>query len=82
MKTGDLHRVDAALLADDRAMHVAGEVEQRTGRGGALDSEAISDAAFSVRVWVLFALYVVALLVALGLAVPWALGLLRQGLAP
>lgn len=82
MKPGELHRVDARQLADDRAIHVAGEIENRTGRCGDLDNESASDAAFSLRVWALFVLWVLALAAALGMAAPWALTLLRQGLAP
>lgn len=48
----------------------------------AADDEAINDALFNVRVGGLLALYLAALLLAVGMAVPWVAALVRQGLAP
>lgn len=68
MRPGDLHRIDASQLEDEREP--------------AMDEESISNAWFSVRVWLLFVLWVFGLLLALGLAVPWVQSLIEQGLLP
>lgn len=83
MKPADLHRVDASLLADDRAIQVAGEFEQRTAAGSSgLDEELLCDLVFNARTFALLALYIAGMLLAVGLAVPWVAALVHQGLAP
>jgi len=79
---GDLHRIDASRLPDDRTVTVGGDIEQRAPSRPSPDEEAISDAWFSLRVFVLFALWVLALLLAVGMAVPLVLTLVRLGFAP
>lgn len=79
MKPADmLHRVDTSRLHEDRVTLVAGEVEQITRRRPELDSEAMNNAVFSLRVWALFVAWVLVLAVTLGLAAPWALTLLTM----
>lgn len=75
MDPRDLHRIEATRLQ-------AGDVRQEPSREPALDEESMSNAWFSVRVWLLFVLWLFCLLLALGLAVPWVQSLIEQGLLP
>lgn len=78
MMPRDLHRVDASLLVDDRAIQVAGEVEQRcrierptpADAHQDRDDEQACDTAFNVRVYALLAVYLVAVLIVLGVILP------------
>lgn len=86
MTPRDLHRIDARQLADDRAIVVGGDIEQRRRIAQPApaepsqehDEEQACDTAFNLRVYTLLAVYVVAVLIVLAVILPPVIRLAMQ----